>query len=514
MAALLLTPLISLGQETCTPHQQISNNVENGTFIEPGDQLIANDFIISPNYVSLEMNSVTLNLLTLGGIDSLDLVIYEDAGGGVGSEIASIPGIVPTSQDSVNTGLNSTLVEVVLNFDPIPLTGDATYWLQAVAFPTDAGSHVAWETTTVNQIGYPLMFDSEGSGWQLGNVDGVFTVSGDCNLISGCLQPENLEATNITTEGADISWIEVGSATSWIVEYGQAGFTPGSGTTVNDDDGTPGITIDGLEIVTGYDVYVISDCSGGNLSQSSSISFTTSDFYCTLEVETEVEPITFLEFAGISNNTSANPENSSTNEYFFDLTAMVEQGGTYPITVEGNTAGPYQTSITLFIDFDQDGEFNTDDEKYEIGLVTGSTGEDSIQVTADITIPEDALAGTTRMRLVKMYDPNVLYDTDGCADIGFGQTEDYMIQVDQGTGIDFNRYNFTMGPNPTSDFVQISSSAIIQNVSVYNVLGQKLMNRELNRQSPKLDLSGFENGTYLMEVEINNEKKIFKVVKQ
>ena len=514
--ALMLSPLFMTAQSSCTPHMQISNGVENGSFIQAsGAQFVANDFTLSQNYASFDLNSITLNLLHQGGIDSISVTIFNDDNAMIGSEVATIPGIVPTSQDSVNNGFGYTLSEVVLDFTAVPLPGDATYWVQAVAYPTDESSNVAWETTTVGQIGYPLMFDNEGSGWMMGDADGVFSVSGDCSLIEGCLQPENIVVTEITSTTADVHWTEIGTPESWTVEYGPEGFTPGNGTVINDNDGTPMASLSDLEVLTSYDVYVTSNCGEGSTSATvGPVTFSTIDFYCQTPVAFSIEPITLVEFAGISNTTTADPGAAPANEYFFDMTAMVEQGATYPITVEGNTAGNFQTSITLFIDLDQNGEFDMNTERFEVGLIENSTGEDGTQATADITIPEDALLGITRMRVLKMYDPDGVYSESACNAIGYGQTEDYSIQIDENTGVDFAQYHFSMGPNPATDYIQISSTAAIQGVSVYNLLGQKLINRTLNQQAPRIDLSGLSNGTYLMEVEINNEKKVYKVVKQ
>ena len=321
--------------------------------------------------------------------------------------------------------------------------------------------------------------------------------------------------TEITSTTADVHWTEIGTPESWTVEYGPEGFTPGNGTVINDNDGTPMASLSDLEVLTSYDVYVTSNCGEGSTSATvGPVTFSTIDFYCQTPVAFSIEPITLVEFAGISNTTTADPGAAPANEYFFDMTAMVEQGATYPITVEGNTAGNFQTSITLFIDLDQNGEFDMNTERFEVGLIENSTGEDGTQATADITIPEDALLGITRMRVLKMYDANGVYSENACDAIGYGQTEDYSIQIDENTGVDFAQYHFSMGPNPATDYIQISSTAAIQGVSVYNLLGQKLINRTLNQQAPRIDLSGLSNGTYLMEVEINNEKKVYKVVKQ
>ncbi len=79
-----------------------------------------------------------------------------------------------------------------------------------------------------------------------------------------CARPSGLSFTSTTANSAVISWTENGTATAWNIEYGPAGFTQGSGTTVPVTVNPYSLT--GLTPATAYDVYVQSDCSGGDVS--------------------------------------------------------------------------------------------------------------------------------------------------------------------------------------------------------------------------------------------------------
>ena len=62
-------------------------------------------------------------------------------------------------------------------------------------------------------------------------------------------------------------------------------------------------------------------------------------------------------------------------------------------------------------------------------MIYYSTGLDAIQATGDIEVPEDALEGLTYMRVFKSYDT---YTTDPCSSedaYGYGQVEDYLVNV-------------------------------------------------------------------------------------
>ena len=92
--------------------------------------------------------------------------------------------------------------------------------------------------------------------------------------VPDCPKPTQLTVSNITANSADLAWTEMGTSTSWIVEYGTAGFTPGNGSTLTVMD-SAFLHFDGLQDNTTYDVYLLADCGYGNLSNAATVSFTT-----------------------------------------------------------------------------------------------------------------------------------------------------------------------------------------------------------------------------------------------
>ena len=85
-----------------------------------------------------------------------------------------------------------------------------------------------------------------------------------------CNSPISLNATNITTNSADLSWIAGGTETAWELTWGPQGFATGTGTLV------PMLTynsynLTGLSANTSYDFYVKADCgfSSGTTNLSS-----------------------------------------------------------------------------------------------------------------------------------------------------------------------------------------------------------------------------------------------------
>lgn len=79
-----------------------------------------------------------------------------------------------------------------------------------------------------------------------------------------CISPSALTATGITTTGATLGWTAGGSETTWHIEYGPTGFTPGTGTKVYTS--TNPKTISGLTSATSYSFYVKGICSASDSS--------------------------------------------------------------------------------------------------------------------------------------------------------------------------------------------------------------------------------------------------------
>lgn len=85
------------------------------------------------------------------------------------------------------------------------------------------------------------------------------------DYIPTCQHPVNLQIDSVGSDFIDIHWTEVGGASSWVVEYGPQGFTPGTGGTALTSTDTF-FTISNLDANTVYDIYVLSDCGGGLIS--------------------------------------------------------------------------------------------------------------------------------------------------------------------------------------------------------------------------------------------------------
>ncbi|MBE0639551.1 MAG: carboxypeptidase regulatory-like domain-containing protein [Bacteroidales bacterium] len=81
-----------------------------------------------------------------------------------------------------------------------------------------------------------------------------------------CNQPTNLQVSNITSNSALLDWTQIGEAALWNIEWGEAGFVPGTGNMIQNTPNKP-YNLSGLELGTTYDFYVQAVCNANNLSE-------------------------------------------------------------------------------------------------------------------------------------------------------------------------------------------------------------------------------------------------------
>jgi blue copper oxidase len=93
-----------------------------------------------------------------------------------------------------------------------------------------------------------------------------------------------------------------------------------------------------------------------------------------------------------------------------------------------------------------------------------------------------------------------------------------VIDTAASTGIaDLEKTNFVVFPNPVSNFLSIKFQNQIQQaeIKVLNVLGETILSQYINNTSnPTIDVTGFNNGIYFLQVRTNNKFYTQKFIKQ
>ena len=206
-----------------------------------------------------------------------DFYVYSDCGGGSFSQPegpinVTTPPICPTPSDIVFTeiGADSVVVSWTVN-------GSETDWVieyGETGFTQGTGTIVNTTFNPDTLLGLNAETEYDVYVWaDCGSGDLSDTISGSFTTEPTCLAPTDLVFSEIGADSVVVEWTANGTATDWVIEYDTAGFTPGTGTIVNTTDNPD--TLLGLNPEWTYDVYVYSDCGGGDLSDTISDSFTT-----------------------------------------------------------------------------------------------------------------------------------------------------------------------------------------------------------------------------------------------
>ena len=103
----------------------------------------------------------------------------------------------------------------------------------------------------------------------------------------------------------------------------------------------------------------------------------------------------------------------------------------------------------------------------------------------------------------------VIISANGCPSMPTAVHVDVTLGLD-----DFDKTNLVYYPNPTADILNIRYKQTIDAVTVYNLVGQKVMTKAFNSDQIQLDMSGFSAGNYLIELHSENQAQIIKVVKK
>lgn len=78
---------------------------------------------------------------------------------------------------------------------------------------------------------------------------------------------------------------------------------------------------------------------------------------------------------------------------------------------------------------------------------------------------------------------------------------------------DFTINEFKIYPNPVNDILNLSLDKEITVVLIYNLFGQEVITKSVNKNKTSIDVSGLSAGTYLVKIASDNEVKTMKMFK-
>jgi hypothetical protein len=196
-----------------------------------------------------------------------------------------------------------------------------------------------------------------------------------------------------------------------------------------------------------------------NLTVSGTVTPTT---YCASYGDGSAYGITLVNFNTLNNSTI---KSASYTDYTSQSTNILV-GSTYPLSVNIITSGTDRVYAKVWIDWNNNGNFNDAGESYDLGSTT-TNGKTSL-CPLNITVPAGATLGSTRMRV----SCNFYNAVNTSCDNGLhGEVEDYTLNIYNpvitASTTALNGFSYTVGSGPsTEQSFTISGTGIFDAVTV------------------------------------------------
>jgi chitodextrinase len=311
--------------------------------------------------------------------------------------------------------------------------------------------------------------------------------------------PTNLTATGTTTNSTNLAW------TASTDNVGVTGYEVYRGSTLLATVATNSYAASGLNPASTYSFSVKAKDAAGNVSSASNVvsvtTLSTQVSYCSSQGNSVAdEKIGKVVFGTITNTSTG----GTGYENFTSLSTNVTRGSTYNISITPSwTSTSYNEGYSVWIDFNQDGDFNDAGEQVWTKAASKTT-----PVTGSITIPASALPGSTRMRVSMKYNGI----PTACEAFSFGQVEDYTVNIIS-TAREHNSdakpaAEVRLYPNPLSGSVlNITEVPHNSDYRITNMLGQQVAAGKV--QNGQVLVSDIAAGSYILEI-LNTDQQIVK----
>jgi hypothetical protein len=237
--------------------------------------------------------------------------------------------------------------------------------------------------------------------------------------------------------------------------------------------------------------------------------------YCDIiDLDCAVEHINSVVFAGISNlNTGCG---TAAGNDFTDMMAEVVIGQTYEmlVNISADSSFPDDNAF-FFIDWNQNGILDDAGEVYEIVMHTGTSGD----YTVDVTVPDDAVLGQTRLRVGIAYNSSTTFEPLACpgdSTLIYGEYEDYSVNVTTDLGIsDVSGKLAALYPNPVLESFKLSLS------DKFNIHNMKVTITDMRGKTVKTfgatdsyNVSDLAAGIYVVRITDGKYTETKKIVKK
>ncbi|MFN7117531.1 MAG: S8 family serine peptidase [Saprospiraceae bacterium] len=346
----------------------------------------------------------------------------------------------------------------------------------------------ATSPVTLNNLSACTNYEFQLNAYCSGEAQG-YTKSTTFRTDGCCTAPVNPQVSYIGGTIANISWQRVLAASSYSLQLRVKGTQNWQTYTTT---GTS-LLINMLTNCTQYDLRLASLCNGTLSEYSTIYNFQTPNCgacrdlpYCVpRNLNSSDEWIASVKLHTLTNT-------SGSNEGYGDYTGLtapkLSLGGKYNLELRPGFSGvPYSEYFIVWIDFNQDGVFVSQEMVYEKGSI-------ETVFSGMVTIPANAKLGMTRMRVaMQFFSPGgpCSFNSNSGAEV-----EDYCVEIVQTTNVQevMNTTSLRVFPNPFAEQlvieVNLTETRSNATIELLNALGQSL-----RRQSLPTLLPGVQNIT-------------------
>ena len=339
-----------------------------------------------------------------------------------------------------------------------------------------------------------------------------------------CLAPYNVSIDYRTTNEAQISWNTSDNSTSWILEYGE----PGNKSEININ--TNPYILTNLDPETEYEVRIRTTCGSDNSGWTNIRTLSTLCTAVEIPYQLDLTNATLNELPDCySTEQDSKRVNWEVIGYYtqdkmlanlevIDITRDLESWlYTPPIHLEAGEEYilSFETAaFSIILAKDERTTSNNHYDLLEVSLGTKPFNESMNTILQEATYINNEDFETTEI-VFEVSETDIYYI--GFHTINF-QNSLFLdnIQIDKSLSTpDYSVNNkIILYPNPTFDVVTIQSEQEIVGINLFNLLGQKIISKNVEGIQVQLDVSNLQSGSYFLQITTKTGNQTMQLLKE
>lgn len=282
------------------------------------------------------------------------------------------------------------------------------------------------------------------------------------------------------------------------------------------NDGNITMTVTGLSQLFTAQYIITVNASSASINKSLDLTISIVSGPCEssgdMEYATAIDGVLFNTLENLDASGKVAPYSDFTN-----LSTDLNRESTYDLSVFINTDGNYTNGTLAWIDWNQDCVLDEQTEEYVLGVTTNTANGLTTNSPLAITVPSDAILGSTTMRISNKYGD---WPTP-CETEFDGEVEDYTINVMTTLSVTDNTFGqLKIHPNPNNgsfalELQSTSNEAI--SVDIFDISGRKVYQRKFENTinfKGQINLGNVTSGLYLMTISDGERQTTKRIVIQ